>query len=422
MSMSTSVQAILKTLYPKGLNNLVIESSNDPFLKLVPKTENFFGYNRVLAWKIANGAGVSNVFANALANVSESTRIRPTLTRKSQFAIARVDLEDMIASQNSEGGITNLWRDEMASLISNLGLGWGRQIWANGGGAIARLASGTVGGTTLTLADPSKAYNFQPGMKLNMSDTDGTSGNVRAGSVTLAAVNYETGVLTATGNWTAGITAAANTDYLFRDGDFGTGLFGVAGWIPSADPTGTDAALGGIDRRAAPQLMAGVRYNDTASSPMESLGRILANHSKYGTQADTLFIPPANYGILTNEVTNLQRFESKGGTMSNERGETIDAQNIMVGGVIVNGPRGQVKVLAAPNMPTGEYFLTKMDSWELSSMGPLNRSMTAQGEAGGNEAIVASTVNSLESRWGGWAQLFCKEPIQSQRGTIANWG
>lgn len=84
----------------------------------------------------------------------------------------------------------------------------------------AQVDAGT-GTPTITLWRPKDAALFTAGEVIVACTSDGvTRGSQRAGSVTLASVDYVNGTLTATGNWTAGIAAIAAGDYLFKSGEF----------------------------------------------------------------------------------------------------------------------------------------------------------------------------------------------------------
>ncbi len=92
--------------------------------------------------------------------------------------------------------------------------------------------SSNLATATITLERAADARLFSAGDKIVASASDGTTGVVRAGSVTLTGVNLATGVLTASGNWSAGIAAIAASDHLFKFGEFGTAP-GGDGWTGS---------------------------------------------------------------------------------------------------------------------------------------------------------------------------------------------
>lgn len=413
----TDVASVLKDIYPNGISELVIAEANDPFIGLVEKAADFYGKKVVHSWQVNTGNGHSAQFTNAQSGVTAPKFEEPYINQATLYAVQQIETQALLNATRG-GGLTNLVTNAQQNNAYNIGRFLSKFAWGNGGGALGKLGSGTVGGTTLTLADPNEAQYFSPGMVVAASDTDGTSGSLRSGTVTLSAVNYETGVLTATGNWTAGISAIANTDYLFRVGDFGKGIFGVRGWIPSSDPTTTDGT--GIDRSKYPQLLAGVRYNCSITSPMDAVGAIIGNHSKYSAKHDTLFLPSADYGALLSDATTLQRIDTKALIgYDSHRMAQVKAAELSFGGVVINGQRGPVSVYSAPAMPKGTYLLTQMASWKLRFMEELAFNPIDVPGGPGTGSIALASADGIELRAAFMGNLFCSTPLNSQTGTIA---
>ena len=127
--------------------------------------------------------------------------------------------------------------------------------------ASSQVGGTAVGGTTLPLGNIQAIVNFEVGMLLVASATQG--GAPSADTVMITSVNRATGVIAGTasaatlsGNWAIGSGVA----YLSISGDLpsagasNTGsyeaLSGLAAWIPTASPSSTDS-FWGVNRSAA---------------------------------------------------------------------------------------------------------------------------------------------------------------------------
>ncbi len=78
-------------------------------------------------------------------------------------------------------------------------------LYRSGSGSIGVIsAASNVATATITVSDLESITNFEKSMVLQSSATDGT-GSVRAGTVTILALDRDLGTITVTGNWNAGI-------------------------------------------------------------------------------------------------------------------------------------------------------------------------------------------------------------------------
>src|SRR5690606_25252895 len=109
-----------------------------------------------------------------------------------------------------------------------------------GTGAIGQVSSGSdVTKKTITLAKISTVANFEVGMTLKGTMTDGDT--LDTGSEKVAAINRSTGELTATSaTWSTVCTNLAAGDYLYVEGDGQDGtsnsfkkITGFQTWLPS---------------------------------------------------------------------------------------------------------------------------------------------------------------------------------------------
>lgn len=191
------------------------------------------------------------------------------------------------------------------------------------GGTASRgtfLASGvsySAPNVTLTLSNSQQVVQFEVGMTLQASLTDGgaalqnTPGTIDA--IQLISVNRNTGVLVGVVVQGAPQTsfATGTTNYLQVLGDIGIGgsstiagmlgLSGLAAWIPAVDPPSSDN-FWGVNRSADPTRLGGLRYNASAQSISEGIVNALAFANREGASPDLIILDFVSYATLINEL------------------------------------------------------------------------------------------------------------------------
>jgi hypothetical protein len=222
--------------------------------------------------QIANPTGRSHDSTVAVSNRNPSIYKAFKVTPVSDFLNFALDgiVVRKAANSSDRTSFVDALKQEVFSALQMTGNNIAKEAYGNVGGARGQLSTtAAIATPTVGLAFASQAINFAPGMVLNLASTDGTSGAIRTGTVTLIARDLAAGTLTASGNWTAGIAAAAVSDYIFQVGDFGVAAAGLNSWCPSAAPSAT--LFYGVDRTADPGLLAGLRYDGTVNDSMETV-------------------------------------------------------------------------------------------------------------------------------------------------------
>lgn len=75
-------------------------------------------------------------------------------------------------------------------------------------------------------------------------------------------------------------------------------------------------------------------------------------------------------------------------------------------GILINGPRGPIKVIPDQNCPFGTAFMLQMDVWKLYSLGKAPKIL----DTDGLKMLRDSAADSVEVRVGYYAQLGCRAP------------
>jgi hypothetical protein len=257
---------LLKELWPEGLADEAVVKDH-PTLGMIRRDKNPQVFGRYIHLPIQYGksGGRSRLFGTAQANQNASKYDAFDVTIVSDYCVGKLTgLAVDLAKQGTVANLINELENETKGALATLGDQLGMDVFRNFGGARGQFSS-VISGTppaasVYALVNPSDIYYFEVGMLLRASATDGTSGALRTGELTITAVNENLGRFTATGEVT-GLTA---NDSFFASGDFGLGSYGLASWCPATDPSGGENFFG-VDRSVQRARLAGV-YIDAATN------------------------------------------------------------------------------------------------------------------------------------------------------------
>lgn len=373
----------LKTLWPqRRVDNLVYQSQ--PFLAMVPKAQDFFGENLVIAVQYADTQGRSSTFATAQTNKGNLASKKFTITRVSDYALASIAGEVIEASASDEGALARAFDREVESALHNLKRSLGTAIFRDGTGAIGRSASTASPATLVTIRD---IVNFEVGMVIKASPNADLS-SPRTGSGTISAINRDTGVITYTGT----ITSLTANDYLYIDGDANAKISGLAAWLPASAPGAT--SFFGVDRTADVVRLGGKRIDISAMSPSEGLTKAVNSLGLEGGSPSHLF-------CHFDQFTNIQH----------DLGSKVQYEELRVGEIAfealrINGPTGPVKVIPDINCPPELAYLLQMDTWKLHTLGSCPKFL----DFDGLKSLREASSDAYEVRAGYRGQLYSTAP------------
>ncbi len=234
---------ITKTLYPQdSVPELMYPDS--PLLGLLPKDENWEGEEYAVSNKFASSAGFSHSFSAAQQNKSQPEWARFRVTDIEEYATFSVPGRVLRATRSNRGSLVRAIKAAGDSAFYKLRRRLSSELYGNGGGARARIASGQ-GTATLTLANPDDVKNFEVGDVIVSSVTTGLTGAASTNNGVIGAIDRNAGTLTIDPD--SGATWHADfddDDYLFIEGDFGRAVSGLDGWLPATAPTSGDSTGG----------------------------------------------------------------------------------------------------------------------------------------------------------------------------------
>lgn len=392
---STDIAAILKEIYPDGLPKSVMYK-NSPFLAALPKdTEAAYSKQIQVPVRYGNPQGASADFATARNSgtfAQQSSYSAFSVTTKNYYGAAAIDGEAIDKSRRDRGSFVRALEKEISGAQYTMKRALTAYVFGNGGGAIGQAAS-TPAAAVLTLLNPSDVVWFEKGAVIRASATDGTSGALRANSVTLTAVDRSAGTLTASANWST-ITGFAGSDYLFKAGDFGATISGFEAWVPRTAPAAT--AFFGVDRTPDSRL-SGVR-RDLSDRPIEEglldAAELLARE---GSAVDFAVMHTTAYASLQKALGSKVVYDNM---------ESFDDARIGFKVISFMGPSGPIKVMADPNAPVGRLLMGQLDTWTLYTMGDMVRML----DNDGLPYLRQVTADGIEIQLVFRGQLACDAP------------
>lgn len=360
---SDSLTADLKEYYADGgVRNVAYEAAGT-FFAMARKKEDISGeaIHQPIQIGVANGrAGNAQV---ALANKTGNTYKKFIITMVEDFGATSITRRVAKETRNNRGAFFEAVQREMDGIIQSLTRSASIQCQRNGGGSRGQVSTTVApSSTTLTLENIEDAKNFEIGMKVTASDTDGTSGSEHSGTNTITAIDEDAGTLTGSSAWTTAIASVGTSDYLFAEGDFGVMIKGLPAWIPPTAPTAGDSHFG-VDRSVHVTMLAGSRV--TASTlPVSQAIRNLSSKlgGRGGTQAKHWFSSHAKYNDLVLELGSKQEFMVQG--------KAFDAE-VYFPGVKVHGAGGVIECYPDHTCLPQYGYLLNMKGIYLGSMGPV---------------------------------------------------
>jgi hypothetical protein len=398
----TSYDAALKQHYTNDMIEMMVYRDN-PLLALMPKMEDFGGRNLpiVTIWGNPQGRSTSFTRAQARGAVTSSKLDDFLLTRVKDYSIATIDNETLEASKGNANAFLEAATVEIDGAINTLTRSVATAMYRYGYGEIGRI--GAINTNTITLLNADEITNFEVGMELDLSGTltgavrDYAGGPGVGDALIVTSVNRSTGVLTfAANNVTVTIPGALVNDYIFVRGDHSgstlTKIAGIRAWVPDASPAAT--AFFGVDRSVDTRL-GGLRL-DVSSLPIEeALTQGAIYSGREGAKLDYFFLNYANYSKVETALgTKVQYIDLK-----------VNAE-IAFRGIVVNGPKGLIRVIPDQNCPPDICMGVQMDTWKLNSLGKAVRVI----DTDGLQMLRQANADGVEVRYGFYGNVGCRAP------------
>ena len=387
-----AMNAALKELYDgQVIENLVY--ADNPFLAMVPKSTDFGGKYKPIPIITGTSQGRSSTFSNAQGNQSAVQIESFLLTRASDYSIATIDNQTMLASKTDKMAFLEGAKVMIDGAIRAATNSLASALFRSGTGSIGQIGSISTG--VIQLSAPADVVQFDVNMTLQANATDGGTPRVALGYV--IAVNRSAGTLTVSstlGGSAASPSGWTTNDFLLVQGDNNLKVKGLAAWIPPTDPT--SAAFFGVDRSVDTTRLGGVRYDGSAQSIEEALIDGSSLLAREGGKPDVAIMSFASYSALEKALgSKVQYVDLKG------------PAEIAFRGILVAGANTQIKCFPDRNCPPKTCYLLQMDTWKLECLGEAPQ-ILRYGD--GLEMLRVYNADAGEVRVGYYSQLRTNAP------------
>lgn len=416
---SSNQIAALKELYVDDkdyMKNIVY--AKNPWLAMVPKNESpdgFAGKYIPVPLEYANPAGRSHIFSNAQNQQTASSVVSYFVYAIQDYQLVTITNLLMEQTKTNAGAFVDEASRTLDNGFRNISNNMAFELFSGGTASRGQVSSAgtSASGTTLsfTLANPQDVVQFEVGMTLQGSATDGGAALTGSSSAVLAAqiisVNRGSGAIQAVVVQDVYSSTWPATTFLQVYGDIGSagastiagllGLSGMKAWIPSSDPASTDN-FWGVNRSADPTRLAGLRYNASSQSISEGLTNALALANREGAAPDIIILDFVSYATLVNELgAKVQYIEL-----------AHDEVPVAFEAIHFHSAYGKVPVLADRSAQAQNAWCVTQDTFKLRTLGKAPHILTYGME--GLEGLRVGNADALEIRIAYYGNLICSAP------------
>jgi hypothetical protein len=412
--------AMLKTKYKTGPGPVPVQIDQDVALgeryKLMKKLGNYdervHGDQAVIPIKTSLPANASSAYQSAYQNANKPRYDRFLLPLAKEYVVHFVGWEvmrragNLFMAQGNGGAYLNPHVDQAGQKITTCKKHMSWKIWTNTGGAVGQLhADVTLASTTLTFRNPLNVYRIDEGQVLQFSTTDGTSGSLLPGELTVTGIDEDSGSVTVSANLNtiAGMTADC---FVFCAGDFGANGAGVLSYVPLTK-TAAQTTLYSLDRTDQPQRLGGYRLlRLPGETPVAFVMKMLQKSMTVGAPIDRIWVDPVEMLALCDDLVSREIKYTETSIKSDPKYGIIGFDVIKV---MFPGMARSVELIADRyfDPPGGGhlYFGEASNVWEWLSSGPFDWFADD-----GSQLARVHGSEQYEASYGGYWNQACSAP------------
>lgn len=362
---------------------------------MLKKNTDFEGKYKPIPIITGASQGRSSTFANAQGNQSPVQIESFLLKRVSDYSIAQIDNQTMLAAKTNKGAFLEGAKTMIDGAIKSITLSISSSLFRSGTGSIGLIATGGITTGVITLSDPNSVVQFEVNQYLQAAATDG--GTPRAALGYVISVQRSEGTVTVSsslGGAAASPASWAAGDYLLVQGDSNLKPSGLAAWLPATAPSSTDNFFG-VNRSVDSTRLAGVRFDGSAESIEEALIDASELLAREGGQPDVCIMGFASFSALIKSLGSKVQYIN------------VSTANISFRGVEIVGANSSIRVFPDRNCPQQRAYLLTMSSWALEGLGEVPQILKY---SDGNDILRVSNADAGELRCGAYFNLSCSAP------------
>lgn len=366
---TTTYANAMKVIYPQKRMETIFYKKH-VISALMPKAADFFGIDGAMKIKVQHAVpsgGRSPNFQKAQAYRSTGAEVEFTLTRRSDYQIARLENEVIEASANNMGALMSVLKNKMDGAMRNLARQYQLMLWGNGGGSrgvVSTIGNGDGTNDLITLATIDDIVGFEQDMALHSDEDDGTGSATDTSDVFyVGKVDRSAGQLYIVDSSGSAIDVTTLTnpvgtsDDLFQDGDFGAVIQGVPAWIPYTLESSTfNSVTRSVDR----DRLAGVSYDASTDPIEEGIKKLAVRINRNEGSPRHGFLNSIDWSTLELSLQTRVRYADVKAPTKASIGFT---------GIEITTAAGPLAVLPDRDTPRSYHWQLQMDGWKFHSLG-----------------------------------------------------
>ena len=350
-----------------------------------------------------NPQGRSHTFANAQNQQTASDVVSFFVYAVQDYQLVTITNLLMEQTKSNAGAFVDEASRTMDNGFRNLSNNMAFELFYGGTASRGQISAASItnvsGALQFTLANKQSVVQFEVGMTLQASATDGgaalqnSPGTIDA--IQITAVNRGTGVILGTVVQGAPLSSWGANDFVQVLGDIGIGgsttiagmlgLSGMAAWVPLVDPPANDN-FWGVNRSADPTRLGGLRYDASQQSISEGLTSALGFANREGAAIDLIIIDFVSYTTLVNELGAKVQYVML----------EHDEVEVAFEAIHFHSAYGKIPVLADRSCQPQKAWCVTTDTWKLRTLGKAPHILTYGME--GLEGLRVGNADALEIR------------------------
>ena len=309
-TLTTDVAYIMKRRYSDRASTEVALREHPTFFEL-NKEQSFDGSDFRYPVTTGNPQSISSTFSSAQDAAGTNASLKGIVFAaepKLKYGVLKLDGPSMQRAKGNKGSFFDFVTRHADGMLEELGSDLAFDLFRDGDGIRGRRSS--ISGNIVTLDEERDADHFKRGMTVRASpNSNGTS--PRTGSTYVTSVDRKGKKITL--NDASAITSFSDNDYLFRIGDPGNCIEGMADHTPLAAVTSGDS-FRGVDRSVDIEALTGSRIDNTALYPEEVLGDLAVEVHIIGKRLRRGVVYPTKFQEIVKRLGAKVEYHNPGGS------------------------------------------------------------------------------------------------------------
>lgn len=404
----TSILPFLKRQYPKGLAFTGYKKSK--MLALLKKDTSFGGEGKHYTVSIGPTNGNAANYQRAYQNQGPSNAQRFFLQHRTEYGLARIKHSALAKTMGDKNAIKSILTEEFDKAGYAFGRTMAGTVYGNGGGSRGLIATTTtIGSAVIDLTRRADIAKFEVGDWIELATDDGSGvspSGLLVGQLQVLAISLGNTTTPARITLSAAINTiagAATGNFIFRSGDYGQKMTGLAGWNPLTAPSGADSFFS-VNRSAHEFRLSGFRHTGNGGSKEATLLDCAAGAAAHGCEASHCGVNPLDYNGLIKEV-------------GSDRVVDVETKIPGIGfkAIRLETAMGSVDFVSEVDVPQGEFFFADPSHVELATAGDCPRLLDFDGQG---KLVRVQGEDASQFDIGAYGNIGCDDPSQLAHGTF----